>query len=53
LLTEARSCQSRLAVLTELVKRTPCYRLETGRDFERIPELLRELLIANREKVHA
>jgi hypothetical protein len=53
LLTEVRSCQSHLNILTELVKQTPCYRLETGRDFDRIPTLFRELLNGNREEVHA
>jgi hypothetical protein len=53
LLTEGRSCQSHLDILTELVRQTPCYRLETGRDFDRIPVLLRELLSGNREEIHA
>lgn len=53
LLTQASSCQSHLGVLTELVNSTPCYRLETGRDFDRIPFLLRELLTGSREEVHA
>jgi hypothetical protein len=53
LLTEARSCQSHLDILTELVRQTPCYRLETGRDFDCIPILFRELLNGSREEVHA
>ena len=53
LLTEGRSCQSHLDILTELVRQTPCYRLETGRDFDRIPVLLGELLSGTREEVHA
>jgi hypothetical protein len=53
LLTEAGSCQKHLNILTELAKQTPCYRLETGRDFERIPFLLRELLSGSREEIHA
>jgi len=53
LLTEARSCQSHLDILTELVRQTPCYRLETGRDFDRIPFLLGELLSGSREEIHA
>jgi len=53
LLTEARSCQSHLDVLTELVRQTPCYRLETGHDFDRIPFLLSELLSGCREEIHA
>ena len=53
LLTEARSCQSHLNILTELVRQTPCYRLETGRDFDRIPALLGDLLTGSREEIHA
>lgn len=53
LLTDGRSCQSHLDILTELVRQTPCYRLETGRDFDRIPVLLRELLSGSREEIHA
>lgn len=52
LLTEGRSCQSHLGVLTELVNHAPCYRLETGRDFDGIPFLLRELLRRSREEMH-
>jgi hypothetical protein len=52
LLTEGRSCQSHLDILTELVRQTPCYRLATGRDFDRIPILLRELLNGSREEIH-
>jgi hypothetical protein len=44
LLTEANSCRAHLDVLSELVKSTPCYRLETGRDFDQIPIRFRELL---------
>lgn len=53
LLTDARSCQSHLDILTELVRQTPCYRLETGRDFDCIPNLFRELLSGSREEIHA
>jgi len=53
LLTEGRSCQNHLDILTELVRQTPCYRLETGRDFDRIPLLVRELLSGSREEIHA
>jgi hypothetical protein len=53
LLTEGRSCQSHLNILTELARETPCYRLETGRDFDRIPLLLDELLTGSREEIHA
>jgi hypothetical protein len=52
LLSEARSCQEHLNVLGELVRETPCYRLETGRDFEHIPMLLRDILSATREEIH-
>jgi len=44
LLTDARSSRAHLRMLTELVLSTPCYRLETGRDFDRLPGLFRELL---------
>jgi hypothetical protein len=53
LLTEVGSCQRHLNILTELAKQTPCYRLETGRDFDCIPFLLRELLSSSREEIHA
>jgi hypothetical protein len=46
-LTEARSSQDHLDILSELVRDCACYRLETGRDLERVPELLRELLSAS------
>jgi hypothetical protein len=52
LLTEGHSCQGHLNVLTELARQTPCYRLETGRDFDRIPLLLRDVLSNSREEVH-
>jgi len=44
LLTEANSCRAHLAALSELVTSTPCYRLETGRDFDRLSLRFRELL---------
>jgi hypothetical protein len=53
LLTETRSCQEHLNILTELVRQTPCYRLETGQDFDRIPALFQALLSGSREEVHA
>jgi len=53
LLTEGRSCQSHLNILSELARETPCYRLETGRDFDHIPILLSELLTGSPEKIHA
>jgi hypothetical protein len=52
-LTDAASCQEHLSFLTELAQRTPCYRLETGLDFDRVPVLLQGLLTASREEVHA
>jgi len=44
LLTEASSCRAHLDALSELVTSTPCYRLETGRDFDRLSVRFRELL---------
>ena len=44
LLTEPGSSQEHLDILTRLVNESDCYRLETGRDFESIPQLLRELV---------
>ncbi len=44
LLTEASSCRAHLAALSQLVTSTPCYRLETGRDFDRLSIQFRELL---------
>ncbi len=44
LLTDANSCRAHLEALNELVTSTPCYRLETGRDFDRLPVRFRELL---------
>jgi hypothetical protein len=44
LLTEPRSSQAHLDTLTMLVKSTPCYRLETGRDLDVLPHLLRSLV---------
>jgi hypothetical protein len=53
LLTEARSCQEHLRILSELARETPCYRLATGRDFDHIPFLLSELLSCSREEIRA
>ena len=44
LLTEANSCRAHLDALSKLVTSTPCYRLETGRDFDRLSVRFRELL---------
>jgi len=52
LLSEPRSCQEHLNVLSELVRDTPCHRLETGRDFARIPTLLKDILSGTREEIH-
>jgi len=44
LLTEPGACQAHLDTLGRLVRESACYRLETGRDFDRLPRLLRRLL---------
>ena len=44
LLTEARSSQAHVDALGALVAACPAYRLETGRDFERLSAMLEELL---------
>jgi hypothetical protein len=44
LLTETSSTRAQFEVLAHLVKSTPSYRLCTGRDFDRIPQLLGETL---------
>lgn len=44
LLTESRACQAHLDILGRLARESACYRLATGRDFDRLPGLLRELL---------
>jgi len=44
LLTEARFSQAYLDALAALVRQSHCYRLETGRDFEALPLLLRGLV---------
>lgn len=44
LLTESCSSQSHLDVLAQLVSEAACYRLETGRDFDALPALLREVM---------
>jgi hypothetical protein len=44
LLTETDSTRAQFGVLANLVKSTPLYRLRTGRDFDRIPQLLGETL---------
>lgn len=42
--TEPRASQAHLDALATLVRDCRCYRLETGRDFEALPGLMRELL---------
>jgi hypothetical protein len=44
LLTEPHSCQAHLQALGRLAAEAACYRLDTGRDFDRLPRLLRGLL---------
>ncbi len=44
LLTEAKASQAHVDALGALVAACPAYRLETGRDFERLPVLLEELI---------
>ncbi|MDQ6829916.1 MAG: hypothetical protein M3081_13740 [Gemmatimonadota bacterium] len=44
LLTDPRSSQLHLDALAALVRESRCYRLKTGRDFDRIPALLGSLL---------
>ena len=44
LLTEASSCRAHLGALSKLVTSTPCYRLDTGRDFDRLSLRFRELV---------
>jgi hypothetical protein len=42
MLTEIATCKAHFDVLSELVKKSPCYRMETGRDFAAIPKLLED-----------
>lgn len=53
LLTEPSVCQAHLGVLADLVKQTACYRLDAGRDFDRIPGMFREMLGCEKESVCA
>ena len=53
MLTQPRACQAHLAALADLVKQTRCYRLDTGRDFDRIPKLFREVLEQDPERARA
>jgi hypothetical protein len=42
--TEPRSSQAHLDALAGLVKHSRCFRLQTGRDFDRLPALLRSVM---------
>jgi hypothetical protein len=42
--TEPRSSQAHLDALTALVKRSTCFRLRTGRDFDQLPAMLRSAM---------
>ena len=44
LLTQPSSCRAHLDALRALATSTPCYRLETGRDFDQLSVRFRELL---------
>lgn len=50
--TQACACQSHLAALVDLVKQTKSYRLDAGRDFDRIPDIFREILEREAVSVH-
>jgi hypothetical protein len=43
LLTQPHACQAHLDTLGRLARESSCYRLETGRDLDRLPGLLRGL----------
>jgi hypothetical protein len=42
MLTEIGTCKAHFNVLSELVKTSTCYRMETGHDFDAIPKLLED-----------
>jgi hypothetical protein len=42
MLTEIGTCKAHFDVLSELVKKSACYRMETGHDFAAIPKLLED-----------
>jgi hypothetical protein len=42
--TDARSSQAHLDALAELVRKSRCFRLQTGGDFDRLPALLRSVM---------
>jgi hypothetical protein len=44
LLTEVASSQRHFAILAQLAEECACFRLETGRDFEYIPDLVKDLI---------
>jgi hypothetical protein len=45
MLTEPATSQAHLDAIGELVRRSRCYALQTGRDFDRLPQLLCALLV--------
>lgn len=53
LLTEQRTCERHFQTLAELVRQVRCYRLETGQDFERIPQLMQQVLAPDQEPICA
>jgi hypothetical protein len=50
--TEPRSAQAHLDALAALVKQCRCYRLQTGRDFDKLAVLLRAMLEQTRTRAH-
>lgn len=44
LLTDPEASRAHLKTVAALVNQTRCYRLETGRDFDRLPSILSELM---------
>ena len=49
--TDADASQAHLNALAMLVQQCDCYRLQTGRDFEALPGLLRPLLVGHPARV--
>ncbi len=45
LLTSGTHAQAHLDILGDLVRSCACYRLETGRDFDALPDLLRGVIL--------
>jgi len=50
--TEPRSAQAHLDALAALVKQCRCYRLQTGRDFDKLAVLLRAMVEQTRPQAH-